>query len=129
MNKIILSINAGSSSVKISAFKIETEENIPRQLVKAQLTGLTSPPARFSYSTSSGSQKVKDKTVEDKIDSQDHALKYILDHLVKDAHLTEISKIEDVSYACHRVVHGGDYEKAQLITEDTYRHLEKLTDL
>src|SRR2546430_9809010 len=99
--KIILSVNAGSSSVKISAFKIDTEVNTPRQLVKAQLTGLTSPPARFSYSTSSDSQKIKDKILEDKIDSQDNALKYILNYLVKDSHLTEISKIEDVSYACH----------------------------
>lgn len=141
MAKIILSINAGSSSVKISVYKVrEAEANnqqqqTPEQLVETQIAGLTAPPSTFSYYSNAGHQKKKKNIknqpllAEKKISSQDEAFKYMLDYLVDDEDTPEIQRRDDILFACHRIVHGGDYQDAQLITSETYHHLEELTDL
>lgn len=127
MSKIILSINAGSSSVKISVFKA-SKDSEPQQLAEIQVDGLTAPPPKLKYTR--GSESVcKDKELSKDINSQDEAFKHILDTLINDKDLKEISKPEDIAIACHRVVHGGDYKEAKLITKETYHHLEELTDL
>lgn len=127
MSKIILSANAGSSSVKISVFKTANDNAEPKQLADAQVAGLSAPPAKLTYSTKS--QDIKDQKTEKKIETQDDAFKYLLDQLISDKTLEEVTDAKDISVVCHRVVHGGDYEDAQVITKDTYHHIEKLTDL
>ena len=123
---IILSINSGSSSVKVSVYKSSAQGQPPQQLADAQISGLTAPPAKLAYEC--GSEKVKDQEVKD-INSNEDACEYILNHLVKDKGLSEISSRDDITHACHRVVHGGDYPDAHVIDEETYHHLENLTDL
>lgn len=128
MAKIILSINAGSSSVKISVYKTLDRTRSPSQLVETQIAGLTAPPSTFSYENRS-SKKIKNQQLAADISSQDEAFKYMLDHLVDDKDTPEIQRRDDIVFACHRIVHGGDYEDAQIITSETYHHLEQLTDL
>lgn len=123
---IILSINSGSSSVKVSIYKSAAPGHPPVQLADAQISGLTAPPASLTYER--GSDKVEGQKVKD-INSNEDAFKYILDHLVNDKGLSEISSRDDITHACHRVVHGGDYPAAHVVDEDTYHHLEDLTDL
>lgn len=53
----------------------------------------------------------------------------MLDQLINDKDFPQISKKEDIAIACHRVVHGGDYDAPKVITQETYHHLEELTDL
>ncbi|KAH9908803.1 acetate kinase [Xylariomycetidae sp. FL2044] len=125
--KIILSINAGSSSVKISVFSA-AHNAAPEQLAEAQLDGLTSPPAQLTYSRRDV-QVAKNQDVKEAIDSQDDAFKILLETLTGDSELPEISKKSDIAIACHRIVHGGDYTTAKVINRDTYHHLEKLSDL
>ncbi|KAI1872448.1 hypothetical protein JX265_005328 [Neoarthrinium moseri] len=125
--RVILSINAGSSSVKISVYAAEHGQ-APSQLAEAQLSGLTSPPAELKYSRKDVTV-CKDKKVGEDVKSQDDAFKVLLKTLVEDSDLAEISKKDDIAIACHRIVHGGDYTTSQKITEDTYHHLEALTDL
>ncbi|KAH6659900.1 acetate kinase [Truncatella angustata] len=127
MGKIILSINAGSSSVKISVFSAE-QGQAPSQIAEAQLSGLTSPPVELKYSRENVSV-YKNKKLEEDVKNQDAAFKLLLKTLVEDPELAEISSMDDIGITCHRVVHGGDYETSQLITEETYHHLEALTDL
>ena len=122
---IILSINSGSSSVKISIYQSDSSST-PNQLADAQISGLTAPPARLTYER--GSEKIKNQELKG-ISSNEDACNHILDHLVKDRGLTEISSKDDIIYACHRVVHGGDFPAAHIIDADTYHHLEELTDL
>jgi len=127
MGKVILSINAGSSSVKISVFDIEPGKP-PKQLAETQVDGLTAPPPQLKYIR--GSETVaNDEKLDKKIISQDDAFKFMLDQLINDKQLTQISNKEDITHACHRVVHGGDYEEPKIINKATYHHLEKLTDL
>jgi acetate kinase len=125
MPKIILSINAGSSSVKVSAYAFDKSTD-PKQLAEAQIDGLTAPPATLKYER--GDEKIKGKELGE-VKSQEDAFKYILDHLTNDKGLPELSKKEDIEWATHRVVHGGDYAKPQVIDSGTFHHIEELSDL
>jgi len=127
MAKIILSINAGSSSVKISVYSA-LKGKIPQQLAETQIDGLTAPPPQLKYVRKSETV-TKDKKVDQKIETQDEAFNYLLKELIDDKELSEISKKEDITHTCHRVVHGGDYDAPKIINQDTYHRLEELTDL
>lgn len=128
MTKIILSINAGSSSVKVSVYRIGERGKLPKQLVETQVAGLTAPPSTFSYK--SRSRAVKNQQLAEHITSQDAAFAYMLDRLVDDKEgASDVERREDIVVACHRIVHGGDYENAEVITPETYHRLEALTDL
>jgi acetate kinase len=125
--KVILSINAGSSSVKISVYNISSS-GIPHELAVTQLDGLTAPPAKLKYVR--GLETVcRSKVVEEEIKDQDAACKYLVDELVDDEELKEITKREDVTHICHRIVHGGSFSKPQIVTNETYHVLEALTEL
>lgn len=128
MSDIILSVNAGSSSVKVSVYSYPKipQDTDPKQLAEAVVSGLTAPPATLIYQR--GDYKIKGKELE-KIDSQEDAFEYILNYLMKDEGLPEIQKKDDIDYTCHRVVHGGDYPKSQVIDSETYHHIEDLSDL
>lgn len=126
MPRIILSINAGSSSVKVSVYEANGNSDTPNQLAEAQVEGLTAPPSRLKYER--GGEKVKGEEP-DGINTQEDAFRYILDYLTKDNDLPQLNQKEDIKFTCHRVVHGGDYPKAQIIDEDTYHHIETLSDL
>lgn len=126
MGAIILSINSGSSSVKISIYKADEQGECPIQLADSQINGLTAPHARFSYKR--GSETRQDWEVEG-VETNEAACEFILEQIVGDKRLSEISSRDDITHACHRVVHGGDYPAAHIIDEDTYHHLEDLTDL
>lgn len=127
MDKIILSINAGSSSVKISVYSAEAGEP-PTELAEAQVDGLTAPPTKFNY-TRGGKKVAKGEKLEQRIETQDDAFKFLLDKLIDDKELVEMGKKEQISHACHRIVHGGSYSSSQIITKETYQHIEALTDL
>ncbi|CAK1364778.1 putative acetate kinase [Cercospora beticola] len=126
MAKIILAINAGSSSVKVSVFSYESPTKEPKQLAEIQISGLTAPPAKLKYTR--GEHKVKDQEVQE-VDSQESAYEYIIKHLTEDPGLPELQHRDDIEFACHRVVHGGDYDRPTRIDRDTYHHIEKLSDL
>jgi acetate kinase len=82
MAKIILSINAGSSSVKISVYRAAQSQE-PEELAETSIDGLTSPPPQLTYRR--GSEQIfKHKKLEDKISSQNDAFKYMLDELIND---------------------------------------------
>ncbi|KAF2191537.1 acetate kinase [Zopfia rhizophila CBS 207.26] len=126
MPEIILSINAGSSSVKVSVYKTNGESGDPDPLAEAVVDGLTAPPASLKYER--GEEMIKGKELRN-INSQEDAFRFILDHLTKDEGLPGLSKKEDIHFTCHRVVHGGDYPRSQVIDADTYHHIETLSDL
>lgn len=127
MPEIILSINAGSSSVKISVYKTpEDGGSVPVQLAEATVEGLTAPPAKLKYER--GNEKIKGKELEN-VTTQEDGFRYVLEHLTNDAGLPELNHKDDIHFTCHRVVHGGDYAKSQVIDKETYHHIEELSDL
>lgn len=126
MGKLILSINAGSSSVKVSVFKGSSKDAEPPQLAEVSVAGLTAPPSTLSYKR--GDHKIKGQKIE-RVSTQEDAFKYILDHLLNDDDLPELKNKEDIEFACHRVVHGGDFDKPTRIDKETYHHIDELSDL
>ena len=127
MTNIILSINAGSSSLKTTLF-LEVDEgqqkNLKR-LASAEISAINQPPAKFKYVR--GSEK---KTSEaGAIHNHAEAFSYVLDAFLSDSEIPEVSSKEDIHYACHRTVQGGDFEEDQLLTRDTFHKIEKLSDL
>ncbi|KAH8591625.1 Acetokinase family-domain-containing protein [Bisporella sp. PMI_857] len=129
MSKTILSINAGSSSVKLSLYRTSKDDPTPKALADIQISGLTSPPPLLTYKRREQSVHKNKKLKEDNIKNQKDAFSYMLDELVNDAELKEVSKQEDISVTCHRVVHGGDFDHPKILNEDTYHRIEALTDL
>lgn len=127
-NKVILSINAGSSSVKASVFSYASPSQDPKELAVIQVAGLTALPATLKYER--GDQHIKNQELsETDVSSQETAYEYILNHLTSDPGLPELSHADDIEFACHRVAHGGDYNKPVRIDRDTFHHLEELSDL
>ena len=102
MAKIILAINAGSSSVKISVYRADRGQE-PAELAETQIDGLTSPPPKLKYSRA-GKSICKDKVLDQKISSQKEAVEFLLDQLIDDKDLKEITKRQDIHIVCHRVV-------------------------
>lgn len=123
--RVLLAINSGSSSVKISVYKIAHGSAL-EQIADLQVSGLTAPPAQLKYSRHATNVKNKEEV---SADSQDAAFKLLLDTLISDKELTEINSSDDINLTAHRIVHGGDYDDIQVITKDTYHHLEELSDL
>lgn len=123
---LILAVNAGSSSVKVSVYTLSSSE--PHQIAEAQLDGLTAPPAKLSYTRGSTTVS-KGKEQQQDVKDQGAAFSILLDELVNDSKLTELARKEDITHVCHRVVHGGDYSKQQPITKETLQTLEELSSL
>ena len=130
--RVILSINAGSSSLKITLFHVDgsgtsSSLSAPEKIAAAEVSGFTDPPAKERYSRTAGSYTTKNELPN--IKSHSDAFRHILQAFVADKDLKEVNNIEDITHACHRVVHGGDYAADQVIDEDTYHKIEELEDL
>jgi acetate kinase len=129
---LILSVNAGSSSLKIALFSHSKEsENTQRDrepitlLLTSSISNISSPPAKFSFErTESGEKDTKE---EDLTSVKDHAsaFAHFLDYLKNEASIDR----NEIAHVCHRVVHGGDYTDPVVISDESYHHIEKLSDL
>lgn len=129
---LILSINAGSSSLKCALYTSTHASAHPseiQQLAEAEVSGLSSPPASLKYIR--GDQKTKGEKLNDseKVTDPPSAFSYVLKKLLADEGLPQLKKKEDLKYTCHRIVHGGDYGHVQVIDKSTFDTLEDLSDL
>lgn len=127
MSFLILAINAGSSSLKCALYKSSGPASNPAQLAEVEVSGLSSPPASLKYVR--GDKKLKGEKVSKDVTDPQSAFTYVLKYLIDDEGLPELKKKEDLDYTCHRIVHGGDYGKVQVIDQSTFHHLEELSDL
>lgn len=123
MGEAILAINAGTSSVGMTVFDLQSP---PRAIATAKVAGITAPPRTFKYSH--GKNK-NSREIEEKIETPQDAFKYLLKHFLNDSELDIVSNKDDFAYICHRVVHGGEFEHAAVITTDTFGYVEKLQEL
>ena len=122
--EVILSINAGSSSLKITLFSVKDKSL--EKIAAADVSGFTAPPAKEKYSRGSYKHTTE---LPKSIQSHNDAFQHILDSFLNDKDLKEVSSKDDITYACHRVVHGGNYTRDQLIDTETYHKIEGLEDL
>ncbi|KAI0091342.1 acetate and butyrate kinase [Irpex rosettiformis] len=131
---LILAVNAGSSSLKISLYRnIEngtshsqiTSEPVELLLV-SNITNISAPPASFSFTL--GAHHTGHQVKKEPVDSiRDHtsAFAHFLDYLKDEAKIDR----SEIVHVCHRVVHGGDYFEPVVITSESYDHIERLSDL
>ncbi|KAL3453796.1 Acetokinase family-domain-containing protein [Aspergillus insuetus] len=121
--KSILSVNAGSSSVKITFY---TYEKTPQVIANAQVSGITAPPAKLKYTLG---DKKREEELKEPVNTPQDAFKLLLDRCFKDSDLSDIASSDDLAYICHRIVHGGEFGSSVLINDETYHQLEQLEDL
>jgi acetate kinase len=124
--KIILAINAGSSSLKVTLFSAKGSASPSLdKIAAAQVSGFTDPPAKEQYLRGPYSTKNELPNVK----SHHDAFQHILERFINDKDLTEVQNKDDITYACHRVVHGGDYATDHFVDQHTYHKIEELEDL
>ena len=112
----ILTINAGSSSIKLALFSAKDK---PEQFYEASIENIGQPKASL-FTTG---KKLEDNTSEE-IEVLDHitATKILVDKLKTKTNIDEIIGIG------HRIVHGGpDYYQPCLITSELVEELKKIT--
>jgi acetate kinase len=131
-NPIILSINAGSSSIKYSVYE-KTPSDSVALVVNASVSGLTAPPSQFSYTIYHSSKETESsKASEVDVSNHEDAFKYFVCFLKSGKGRKtqeEVLDLKRVSVVCHRIVHGGPEPKPLVITKDELQHLDTLSDL
>ncbi|KAJ7163997.1 acetate and butyrate kinase [Mycena crocata] len=124
-NKLVLSVNAGSSSLKISLYGASpaADDSEPVQLMlTSSISNISIPPAKFSFKVQKGTSKNEEVA---SVHDHSSAFAHFLECL---AHESDIDPA-DIAHICHRVVHGGDYTDPVLINDEAYKHIEHLSDL
>ncbi|MGA7804842.1 acetate/propionate family kinase [Bradyrhizobium sp.] len=121
----ILTLNAGSSSIKFSLFDDGEAELVER--VRGQIEGLGSEGAGANpeFEAEKAGKKIADRKL-DAREAADHdsALKVVLDFLE-----TEIGKMA-IAAVGHRVVHGGvSFTESIVLDEQRFATLEQLNPL
>lgn len=114
----IMSVNAGSSSLKFSLFEIETETLI----ASGYFEKVTIPGSFFNI-------KFNGEKIYEEVEMPNHtvAVEVMLDRLIK---LGIVSSLDEIEAVGHRLVHGGDkYNKSVIITDEVMADLEKYADL
>ncbi|KAI7653367.1 acetate kinase, partial [Hortaea werneckii] len=146
MSKIILAINAGSSSVKVSVFSYtptnstnnatskDNRDQIDTsltELAQIQISNLTASPALLTYTLRNQTPSLKNSPLPASISTPRTAFQKILTTLLQDPDLPELNSPADVAVAVHRIVHGGgDFSTPTFLDDDeTVAHLERLSDL
>ncbi len=110
----VLTLNAGSSSLKAAVYRIDDTE---RLLAAAQVAriGLAQGTIRFS-DAAAGTTTASDLAVRDHA----HALQSVFDWLDRHPALRHVDAV------AHRVVHGGDFTDPRLVTPEVVEALRRL---
>ena len=114
----LLSINAGSSSLKFSLFDMKDETVIA--------TGLFERIGEdgSSYTIKYNGEKIKN---EKEMNNHNDAVKILLDEMINNKIVNSLDEIEAVG---HRVVHGADkYSESVKITDEVIKDVEEFSDL
>ena len=115
---IVLSVNAGSSSLKFRAYNMPEEEVL--------ISGVFE---RIGIDGGFYTIKVNGEKIKKEKDLPPHevAVNTLLDELLENKVINSYDEIEAVG---HRVVHGGEkYTKSVLINDDVKKTIEELSDL
>ncbi len=113
----IMSINAGSSSLKFSLFDMATEGVL--------ISGLFE---RIGIEGSGYTLKYKGDKIKVETELPDHsvAVKILLEKLME---LQVISTLEEIEGVGHRIVHGGDkYTKSVMVTDEVIDDIIRFSD-
>lgn len=114
----ILSVNAGSSSLKFTAFEMPEEKKLISGYFER--VGI----AKSFYTIKINGEK---RQVEVEIKNHEEAFKILIQELIENNIVKDLSEIKGIG---HRVVHGGEYFKeSTIINEDVIAKVEELSPL
>ena len=114
----VLSVNAGSSSLKFQMYEMPEE--------KVLISGVFE---RIGLDNGMYTLKINGEKIKVQKDLKDHsvAVQTLIDELLDRKIINSLDEIEAVG---HRLVHGGEkYSKSVIIDEDVIKEVEKLSDL
>lgn len=113
----IMSINAGSSSLKFSLFDMTNEEVLISG--NFERIGIDGGVYTLKYK----GEKIR---VEQELDSHSTAVKILLEKLIE---LQVISNLEEIEGVGHRIVHGGDkYTESVMVTDEVVDDIIRFSD-
>ncbi|KAK6529967.1 hypothetical protein TWF281_009117 [Arthrobotrys megalospora] len=129
----ILSINAGSSSLKLKLFSIVQGDNglVPKLILESAISGITSMPAKFTFKNIENKEhNIESQDLQD-IQSATDAFEFFLEHLKGDDSGFGFERTNHITHICHRLVHGGEIgERGPLVVNDrVVKELEELVTL
>jgi acetate kinase len=123
MSRAILTINAGSSSIKFALFPLQNNTLAEAAVISGQIDGIGTPAALLVAKNEAG-DKIANGNLP--IANPDH--KQAFDHLL--AWFTAQASDWKIVAVGHRVVHGGQlYSKPVRLEADTLEQLEEFTPL
>lgn len=114
----ILSVNAGSSSLKFTLFEMPEE----KEIVKGTFE-------RIGIENSMYTIKYNGEKITKEVDLPNHevAFKILMDELID---MKIVSSFEDIKGIGHRIVQGGDYfDKSVVIDDDVLNKIDELSSL
>ncbi len=114
----ILSVNAGSSSLKFTLIELPSKEEL--------ISGLFE---KIGIGNSFYTIKVNGEKLKREVDLKDHsvAVKYLIEELINNK---VVDSLEDIDGVGHRIVHGADkYSKSVLLNEEIIKDIESFNDL
>ena len=114
----ILSVNAGSSSLKFQLYEMPEE--------KVLISGVFE---RIGIENSFYTVKINGEKVEKKVELPNHkvAFQILIDELKENNVVEDLSEIKGIG---HRVVQGGAYfDKTEVVTEDVISKIDELSSL
>lgn len=114
----LLSVNAGSSSLKFRLYEMPEEELLMKGMFE-----------RIGLFGSCYSIRIGDEKISKDVSLKDHneAVKILLDELINNRVISSLDEIEAVG---NRVVHGGNkYSKSVEITDRVLMEIEEISDL
>lgn len=117
MTKII-SVNAGSSSLKFQLFEMPSEEVLTSGI--AERIGLEEGIFTIKYN---GEKHTQNLPIKDHKVAVDLLLKALVEHKI-------VENLEEIKGAGHRIVQGGSYfDASAVVDEDVVNKVEELSDL
>ncbi|KPI42089.1 putative acetate kinase [Cyphellophora attinorum] len=119
MAHLILSINAGSSSLKCGLYRSSEDKRTLSLLAKAEVSAIGQKGSSIKYNKQSREISVDDHAA---------AFEHVLKSFTADKDV-DVKTGDDIEYACHRVVQGGSFRDDELITRETFHKIEALSDL
>lgn len=114
----ILSVNAGSSSLKFRLYEMPEEKVLMKGMFER--IGLN----ESNYSIRIGDEKIQKSAA---LNNHGDAVKILLDELLSNG---LIKSLDEISAIGHRVVHGGNkYSKSVVITDRVMMELDEISEL
>ncbi len=114
----ILSVNAGSSSLKFTLIELPSQEEL--------MSGLFE---KIGIGNSFYTIKVNGEKLKREVDLKDHsvAVKYLIEELINNK---VVDSLEDIDGVGHRIAHGTDkYNQSVLLNEDIIKDIESFSEL